>query len=115
MHDRKIGSIFPGKRLTEPIQREIVNNGDDGALTGFRERSLLFESNSMRSNVVHSGASARRTLAGLHSQNGGKPPMLRAIHAAAADVEKGLKFWKKIVEKSPSHHRFSREFVNRQG
>mgnify|MGYP001216227792 CR=1 FL=1 len=69
----------------------------------------------MRSNVVHSEASARRTLAGLHSQNGGKPPMLRAIHAAAADVEKSLKFWKKIVGKIPSQHHISREFLNRHG
>ena len=69
----------------------------------------------MRSNVVHSEASYRGALAGLRSQNRGKPPMLGAIYAAAADVEKSLKFWKKIVEKSPSQHRVSREILNRQG
>ena len=115
MHEPKIGSTFPGERVTEPIRREIVNNGDDGALTGFRECNFLFESNSMRSNVVHSESSAKDALAGLYSQDGGRFPMLRAIHAAEADVEKSLKFWKKIVGKIPLHHRVSREFLNRQG
>lgn len=69
----------------------------------------------MRTNVVHSEASARNALEGLLSQDGGRLPMLRAIHEAAADVEKSLKFWKKIVKKFPSQHRVSREFLNRQG
>ena len=72
----------------------------------------------MRSNVVHSEASARDALEGLLSQDGGTLPMLRVIHEAAADVEKSLKFWKKIVGKIPSQRRVSRvsrEFLNRQG
>ena len=69
----------------------------------------------MRSNMFHSGASAREALAGLYSQNGARPPMLRAIHEAAADVEVGLEFWKTIVGKIPSQHRVPREFLNRRG
>lgn len=83
--------------------------------SGFRERDLLFESNAMRSNLVHSEVSASGALAGLLSQDGGRLPMLRVFHEAAADVEKSLKFWKKIVGKIPSQHRPSREFLNRQG
>ena len=69
----------------------------------------------MRSNVVHSEAPARDALEGLFSQDGGRLPMLRVIDEAAADVKKGLKFWKKIVRKIPSQHRVSREFFDRQG
>ena len=69
----------------------------------------------MRSDMVHSEASARDALEGQFSQDGGRLPMLRVIHEAAADVEKSLEFWKKIVKKIPSQHRVSREFLNRQG
>lgn len=82
---------------------------------GFHECNLLIESNSMRSNVVHSEASARAAPEGLFRLDGGRRPMLRLIREAAADVEEGLQFWKTIVGKIPSRHRVSREFLNRQG
>jgi hypothetical protein len=69
----------------------------------------------MRTHLAHSEASARNALEGLLSQDGGRLPMLRVFHEAAADVERSLKFWKKIVRKIPSQHRLSREFLNRQG
>jgi len=69
----------------------------------------------MRVAMVHSGASARDALAGLLSRDNGRLPLPRAIHEAAADVEKSLKFWKKIVKKIPSRHRVSREFLDRHG
>jgi hypothetical protein len=68
----------------------------------------------MRNDMAHSTPSAGGALEGLLNRNGGKPPMLRAIHEAAADVEKSLKFWKKMVKKIPSQHR-ARERLNRQG
>ncbi|MDP1701281.1 MAG: hypothetical protein Q8L53_10060 [Aestuariivirga sp.] len=66
----------------------------------------------MRSNLVHSEISARD---GLFCQDGGRLPMLRAIHEAAADVEVGLEFWKKIVGKIPSQRRVSVELLKRRG
>lgn len=68
----------------------------------------------MRNDMAHSRASARKVPEGLFSQNGEGLPMLRAIHEAAADVEKSLRFWKKMVKKIPAPHR-ARESLNRQG
>jgi len=69
----------------------------------------------MRSDMVHSEASARNALDGLFSQDGGRLPVKRIIHEAAADVEEGLEFWKTIVGNIPAKHRVSREFLNRRG
>ena len=69
----------------------------------------------MRSDMVYSEASARDALEGLFSQDGGRLPVQRVFHEAAADVEQGLEFWKAIAGNVPPQHRISREFLNRRG
>jgi hypothetical protein len=69
----------------------------------------------MRIDLVHSEAPAQDALDGLFSQNGGRLPVQRVLHEAAADVEEGLEFWKTIAGKIPPQRRVSREYLNRNG
>ena len=69
----------------------------------------------MRIDLVHSDASAGDALDSLFSQNGGRLPVQRVLHEAAADVEEGLDFWRTIAGKVPPQRRVSREFLNRNG
>jgi hypothetical protein len=69
----------------------------------------------MRSDTVHSGASAGNAQEGLLSHDGVRLPAQRIMHDAAADVEEGLEFWKTIAGNIPSRRRSSREFLNRKG
>ena len=69
----------------------------------------------MRGDMVYSGVPAGDALEGLFSHDGGRLPVRRVFHEAAADVEEGLEFWKAIAGNVPPQHRISREFLNRQG
>ncbi|HUQ36795.1 MAG TPA: hypothetical protein VM144_10520 [Aestuariivirga sp.] len=69
----------------------------------------------MRIDLVHSDASPTDALDGLFSHNGGRLPLQRVLHEAAADVEEGLEFWKTIAGKIPPRRRVSREYLNRNG
>ena len=50
-----------------------------------------------------------------YSHDGGRFPIEKVIHDAAADVEEGLEFWKTIAKNSRTQRHASREFLNRQG
>lgn len=69
----------------------------------------------MKIDLIHSEASTRDVRDGLFSQNGGRLPLQRVLHEAAADVEEGLEFWKTIAGIIPRQRRVSREFLNRNG
>jgi hypothetical protein len=49
------------------------------------------------------------------SHDGGRLPVEKVIHDAAADVEEGLEFWKTIAGKIGAQRHASREFLNRRG
>lgn len=52
---------------------------------------------------------------GKYSHDGGRLPVEKVFHDAAADVEEGLEFWKTLAGSRVSVRRASREFLNRHG
>lgn len=69
----------------------------------------------MKIDLIRSEASTGDVRDGLFRQNGGRFPLQRVLHQAAADVEEGLEFWKTIAGNIPPQRRVSREFLNRNG